>query len=569
MPALLDTQRAKVAALAITLGVVTALHSIVPVGTHPLHVVHVALAALYFVPIAASAAWFATRAALPVSAAAAGLYLFHAARAWSGQPMENANQVATAILFLWFGAVTGILAGMRDGEHAARLASEQRAQRAGGIQAIASLATALGFRDEGTRDHSERVAELAVRAAARMGWSGEHLESLRLAALVHDVGKIGIRDDVLLKPSALGPAELERIQRHPEIAAEILRPIAGTEEIARIVVAHHEAPDGSGYPRRLEGAGIPEGARILRVADVYCALRESRSYKEPVSEGDALRTMQALAGSKLDAPAFEALRSVVALARGRTGRGGDVAGAVPGAGREDLIPPARFRLLTPAYDLFCRALGLGAALRRFEMELVARLPHERVLDVGCGTGELLAAMASALPGSHLTGLDPDRDALRLARRKLDGRGPDARLVSARAESLPFEDRTFDLVVSSLMLHHLDSDTKVRALREWGRVLAPGGAILLVDLGVPRKRWLRLLLWPLRFRILEEQADNFLGRIPGLLAQARLAFEEVGVYRSAVVAYVAHPSRPLSRAKGASARPRTCAAAGHAHPSKPA
>jgi hypothetical protein len=125
MPALLDTQRAKVAALAVTLGVVTALHSIVPVGTHPLHVVHVALAALYFVPIAASAAWFATRGALPVSAAAAGLHLLHAARAWSGQPTENANQVATAILFLWFGAVTGILAGMRDAEHAARLAFEE------------------------------------------------------------------------------------------------------------------------------------------------------------------------------------------------------------------------------------------------------------------------------------------------------------------------------------------------------------------------------------------------------------------------------------------------------------
>lgn len=311
MPAFLDDGRAKAAGLALAIGVVAVVHSIVPVGTHPLHVVHVVLAALYFVPIAAPAVWFGTRGGLAASAAAAGLYLLHSARASSGQPMENANQVATAALFVWFGVVTGILARMRDAERAARFASERRAQRAGSIQAIASLATALGFRDEGTRDHSERVAELVVRVAARLGWSGEPLEALRLAALVHDVGKIGVRDDVLLKPAALGPEERQRIERHPAIAAEILRPISGAEEIARIVVAHHEVPDGSGYPRGATGAEIPDGAHILRVADVYCALRESRSYKEPLGPGDALRAMQALAGSKLDVRAFEALRAVV------------------------------------------------------------------------------------------------------------------------------------------------------------------------------------------------------------------------------------------------------------------
>lgn len=311
MPVFLDDHRARVVALALALGVVAAMHSIVPVGTHPLHVIHVVLAALYFVPVAASAVWFGTRGGIAASAAAAGLYLLHAARAWSGQPMENANQVATAALFVWFGVVTGILARMLDAERAARFASERRAQRAGSIQAIASLATALGFRDEGTRQHSERVADLAVRVAARLGWSGEPLEALRLAALVHDVGKIGVRDDVLLKPAVLGAEERQRMERHPTIAAEILRPISGAEEIARIVVAHHEAPDGSGYPRGAKRAEIPDGAHVLRVADVYCALRESRSYKEPLAAGDALRAMQVLAGSKLDAPAFEALRAVV------------------------------------------------------------------------------------------------------------------------------------------------------------------------------------------------------------------------------------------------------------------
>lgn len=312
-PAWLDRDRAKVIGTALTLAAVAAVHAVVPVGTHPLHVIHVVLGASYFVPVAAAAVWFGTRGGLAASSAAALLYLLHAARAWSGQPMENANQVATAALFLWFGAVTGTLSHLREAERAKRAAAERTAQRAGSIQAIASLSEALGSRDEGTRDHSERVAELAVRIASHLGWEGEPLEALRLAALVHDVGKIGVRDDVLLKPGALGPEERARIERHPEIAADILRPVAGTGEIARIVLAHHEAPDGSGYPRGIAGEDIPEGARILRVADVYCALRESRTYKAPLAPEDAVRAMEALAGTKLDASAFEALRALVAL----------------------------------------------------------------------------------------------------------------------------------------------------------------------------------------------------------------------------------------------------------------
>lgn len=208
------------------------------------------------------------------------------------------------------------------------------------------------------------------------------------------------------------------------------------------------------------------------------------------------------------------------------------------------IPGARFRFLTPAYDSLCRALGLGEALRHFQVGLIADLAPRRILDVGCGTGELVAAVLARLPGASVTGIDPDEHALRLARRKLDGRALDARLLPGRAESLPFDDGSFDLVVSSLMLHHLGSATKLEALREWRRVIAPGGALLLVDFGVPRRRWLRALLWPLRFHILEEQADNFRGRVPGMLSQAGFAFEEAGVYRSVVIAYLGR--RVLSR-----------------------
>lgn len=202
----------------------------------------------------------------------------------------------------------------------------------------------------------------------------------------------------------------------------------------------------------------------------------------------------------------------------------------------DFIPPLRLRSLTPIYDVACRAMGLGDRLRRFEVGLLAGLSPRRILEVGCGTGELLRFAGDRFPDASLTGLDPDADALARARRKLQAAGRTAELVTGYAQSLPFPDASFDLVLSSLMLHHLDSETKVRALAEWRRVLDPAGSLLLVDFGVPRSLLAKILLWPLRFEILEEQADNFRGRVPGMLTAAGLAFEEVGVYGSVVVAY---------------------------------
>ncbi len=202
----------------------------------------------------------------------------------------------------------------------------------------------------------------------------------------------------------------------------------------------------------------------------------------------------------------------------------------------DFIPPLRFRALTPIYDFACRALGLGDALRRFEIALLSEVSPRRILEVGCGTGELLRFVVDRFPAGELTGLDPDVGALRRAKRKLDAAGVRAELVRGRAESLPFVDGSFDLVLSSLMLHHLESQTKARALSEWRRVLDGKGLLLLVDLGVPRSPLTRLLLWPLRFHILEEQADNFRGRVPDMLRSAGFAFEEAGVYGSVVVAY---------------------------------
>lgn len=203
---------------------------------------------------------------------------------------------------------------------------------------------------------------------------------------------------------------------------------------------------------------------------------------------------------------------------------------------QKFIPPLGVRPLTPLYDLACRAMGLGARLRRFEIDLLPDAAPRRILEVGCGTAELLRFAGARFPQAALTGLDPDAAALSRARRKLEEAGRSADLVEGRAESLPFPDGSFDLVLSSLMLHHLDTATKVQALAEWRRVIDPRGLLLLVDFGVPRSLLAKVLLWPLRFRIFEEQADNLRGRVPEMLRAAGFSFEEAGVYGSVIVAY---------------------------------
>jgi demethylmenaquinone methyltransferase/2-methoxy-6-polyprenyl-1,4-benzoquinol methylase/phosphoethanolamine N-methyltransferase len=153
----------------------------------------------------------------------------------------------------------------------------------------------------------------------------------------------------------------------------------------------------------------------------------------------------------------------------------------------------------------------------------------------------MRSISRRFPGIAVTGLDPDLDALAIARGKLAADGLRGELVPGRAEALPFEAESFDLVVSSLMLHHLPTATKRRALSEWRRVVAPGGSLVLFDLGVPRNALLRVILWPLRFRVLEEQADNFRGLVPELVRQARFEVAEAAVYGGGVYAGIARPT----------------------------
>ncbi len=304
--------RVRLAILASSILLLTAVHFTVGTHSHPLHVIHVVFGGLYLVPIIAAAIWFGLRGGIATSIIIAVVYFVHMRVSWPNRPMENINQLVMIGVYLLVGSVSGALVNLQNRERRRRVESEQRAQREVIIQGFAGLCNALEFRDEYTRQHSEQVSRLAVAIGTRQGMPSARLDLLRLAAVVHDIGKIGIRDDILYKPDQLTPEERNRMEQHSVIAAAILRPIQGAEEIAEIVSAHHECPDGSGYPRGLTAEQIPPEALILSVADVYSALTERRPYKSAMAREKALEIITTMAGTKLDAIAVHTLSAWLA-----------------------------------------------------------------------------------------------------------------------------------------------------------------------------------------------------------------------------------------------------------------
>ncbi len=170
-----------------------------------------------------------------------------------------------------------------------RLQTERHAM----LGSISSLVQALEARDQYTRGHSEAVGEMVSKIAVKMAnelnvGQGE-LEDIEIAARLHDIGKIGVRDDVLLKPGKLTDAEFAMIKRHPVVGAKILKPIQSLEKAIPIVMSHHERFDGKGYPEGLSGTKIPFWARVTAVADTYHALTSDRPYRNGLPQGKALQ----------------------------------------------------------------------------------------------------------------------------------------------------------------------------------------------------------------------------------------------------------------------------------------
>jgi diguanylate cyclase (GGDEF)-like protein/putative nucleotidyltransferase with HDIG domain len=165
----------------------------------------------------------------------------------------------------------------------------------------AALADAVDRRMSGTHRHSTQVAEYAAAIARGLGWEEPQLGLLRLAATLHDVGKVAIPDSILNKPGELEPREYEQIKRHTLIGADMLARIAGLDEIISWVLHSHEHFDGSGYPDGLVGEEIPQASRILLTADAFDAMTSDRPYRRALSVEAALAELQRNAGTQFDA----------------------------------------------------------------------------------------------------------------------------------------------------------------------------------------------------------------------------------------------------------------------------
>ena len=165
---------------------------------------------------------------------------------------------------------------------------------------IFELAETIRERDIVTYEHCRRVAIYANRLARHMGWHRCAARELALAGLIHDLGKTWMQNSVLNKPTALSQDEWRQMQRHPAIAARILMTYDVSDELIEIVLHHHEAYDGHGYPDHLVGDAIPLGARLLTVADVFDALTSARSYKAPLSTQEARERIEQSEGTMFD-----------------------------------------------------------------------------------------------------------------------------------------------------------------------------------------------------------------------------------------------------------------------------
>src|SRR6202521_4408375 len=179
------------------------------------------------------------------------------------------------------------------------------------IGSIRMLAAAIDEKDPYTRGHSGRVAKYSMIIARALGLSAEDLDRLRIAALLHDVGKIGVEDRVLKKPGALTPEEFDLMKQHTIKGANIMRPVSQLKEMLPGIELHHEHMDGRGYPYGLQGPQIPMMARIIGVADTLDAMTTNRPYQSAMDIDYALDRIKALKGTKFDEEVVNALETAI------------------------------------------------------------------------------------------------------------------------------------------------------------------------------------------------------------------------------------------------------------------
>jgi putative nucleotidyltransferase with HDIG domain len=193
-------------------------------------------------------------------------------------------------------------------QHLEDMVAERTAQLQAALQKIEcsyedtlqALGAAIDLRDSETAGHSQRVCRYSLEIARALGLSETQLKTIARGAYLHDIGKLGVPDGILLKPGPLTPDEWKVMQRHAQIGFDLVNGISFLADAAEIILTHHERFDGHGYPRRLKGAEIPLGARIFAIADTLDAITSDRPYRRASPFESARETIRRLAGQQFD-----------------------------------------------------------------------------------------------------------------------------------------------------------------------------------------------------------------------------------------------------------------------------
>jgi hypothetical protein len=293
----------KHAVIAFALVGTTFLHWVTPVGPHHWFWLHVVAQRLYYVPILLAAGWFSGWAAGVVTLTASVLYLTHVFGDWHGYPMIEFEQAASVGTF-WlvmivastlFSKIRTALVEIRDAHE----------------ETLTALASSLELRERYTAGHSQRVRSYTLLLANRLGIKDDRtLAHLSAGALFHDIGKIGIPDDILLKEGSLEPEELALMKTHPEKGGALVGKVRSLTGARGLIESHHERFDGSGYPRGLSGEAIPLGARLFAVADTLDAMTTTRSYRPALTYDEAVQAIKDGSGTQFDPHVVQAFLDI-------------------------------------------------------------------------------------------------------------------------------------------------------------------------------------------------------------------------------------------------------------------
>lgn len=258
---------------------------------------------LYFLPLLLAAAWFGVPGTVVVTwfitVVTGGLILSN----WSDDLRVQTARMGEVVVF-W---LVGALAANYFEQEKKYVRNLERANE----NTLLAFASALDLRERDTGLHSQRVANYTVRLASQCGIAERaQLAAIWKGALLHDIGKIGMPDEILLKAGPLSPGEWEMMRRHPEVGYRLIQNIEFLRDSAEIVLSHHERFDGTGYPRGLRGERIPLGAKLFAVIDAYDALTTTRLYHSAISHESAVEILEDDAGKHFDPKIVEAFKQV-------------------------------------------------------------------------------------------------------------------------------------------------------------------------------------------------------------------------------------------------------------------